>query len=127
MRRFIKSTIILLTLFTGCTSPENKAMNDLIGLAEYVEAEHETLTVEDWKGIAQTLDELENEMSQYHYTDAELKEIGRQKGRIVGYLTKWGAKTAEDEISNVTKQLEGAIEGFQDAFDETVDDRNSSE
>ena len=55
---------------------------------------------------------IEEELAKYEYTDEELKEIGRLKGKCMGYLTKQSLKNLEKQIKDLTKELEGGIEGF---------------
>lgn len=55
---------------------------------------------------------IEKELAKHEYTDEELKEIGRLKGKCMGYLTKQSLKDLEKQIKDLTKELEGGIEGF---------------
>ena len=57
-------------------------------------------------------------MLQYDYTDEELKEIGRLKGRYLGYITKQAIKETEKQANDFLKELEGGISGFLEAMSE---------
>ncbi|MBO5864431.1 MAG: hypothetical protein J6Q73_00065 [Bacteroidaceae bacterium] len=81
-------------------------------LADRVEKDHKSFDDEDWNDVAEEYAKLEKEFKEKERTNAELKEFGRQKGRIKGFMTKktldkWGKKA--EKYAN---ELGGSIEGF---------------
>ena len=71
---------------------------------------------EDWDYITMRYDAIEEKLSTYQFTDEELKEIGRMKGKCLGYMTQQSINNLEEEIRIFSKELEGGIEGFLEIF-----------
>jgi hypothetical protein len=88
------------------------AINDLEVLLQEIETNYQTYTEEDWENMSLSYSAIEEELAKHEYTDEELKEIGRLKGKCMGYLTKQSIKDLEKQIKDLTKELEGGIEGF---------------
>lgn len=108
---FICLTFALVFSFTSCDSSQS-AINDLEVLLHEIETNYQTYTEEDWENMSLSYSAIEEELAKHEYTDEELKEIGRLKGKCMGYLTKQSIKDLEKQIKDLTKELEGGIEGF---------------
>lgn len=108
---FICLTFTLVFSFTSCDSSQS-AINDLEVLLQEIETNYQTYTEEDWENMSLSYSAIEEELAKHEYTDEELKEIGRLKGKCMGYLTKQSIKDLEKQIKDLTKELEGGIEGF---------------
>lgn len=108
---FASLTFALVIGFTSCDSSQS-AIEDLETLLNEIEANYQTYTDEDWENMSLSYSAIEEELAKHEYTDEELKEIGRLKGRCMGYLTKQSLKDLEKQIKDLTKELEGGIEGF---------------
>lgn len=108
---FICLTFALAFSFTACDSSQT-AINDLETLLHEIETNYQSYTEEDWKNMSLSYSAIEEELAKHEYTDEELKEIGRLKGKCMGYLTKQSLKDLEKQIKDLTKELEGGIEGF---------------
>ena len=108
---FICLTFALVFSFTSCDSSQS-AINDLEVLLQEIETNYQTYTEEDWENMSLSYSAIEEELAKHEYTDEELKEIGRLKGKCMGYLTKQSLKDLERQIKDLTKELEGGIEGF---------------
>ena len=102
---------ILLMGITSCDSSQS-AIKDLEVLLNEIEENYQSYTDEDWEAMSLSYSAIEEELANYEYTDEELKEIGRLKGKCMGYLTKQSLKNLEKQIKDLTKELEGGIEGF---------------
>lgn len=102
---------ILLMGITSCDSSQS-AIKDLEVLLNEIEENYQSYTDEDWEAMSLSYSAIEEELAKYEYTDEELKEIGRLKGKCMGYLTKQSLKNLEKQVKNLTKELEGGIEGF---------------
>ena len=102
---------ILLMGITSCDSSQS-AIKDLEVLLNEIEENYQSYTEEDWEAMSLSFSAIEEELAKYEYTDEELKEIGRLKGKCMGYLTKQSLKNLEKQIKDLTKELEGGIEGF---------------
>ena len=108
---FICLTFALVFSFTTCDSSQT-AINDLETLLHEIETNYQSYTEEDWENMSLSYSAIEEELAKHEYTDEELKEIGRLKGKCMGYLTKQSLKDLEKQIKDLTKELEGGIEGF---------------
>lgn len=108
---FICLTFALVFSFTSCDSSQS-AINDLETLLHEIETNYQSYTEEDWENMSMSYSAIEEELAKHEYTDEELKEIGRLKGKCMGYLTKQSLKDLERQIKDLTKELEGGIEGF---------------
>ena len=108
---FICLTFAMVFSFTACDSSQT-AINDLETLLHEIETNYQSYTEEDWENMSLSYSAIEEELAKHEYTDEELKEIGRLKGKCIGYLTKQSLKDFEKQIEDLTKELEGGIEGF---------------
>ena len=106
---------LLLVFFTSCNSSQS-AIRDLESLLTEIEENYQSYTEEDWEKISLSYATIEEELAKHEYTDEELKEIGRLKGRCVGYLAKQSIKDIEKQIDDLAKEIEGGIEGFMEIF-----------
>ena len=108
---FICLTFAMVFSFTACDSSQT-AINDLETLLHEIETNYQSYTEEDWENMSLSYSAIEEELAKHEYTDEELKEIGRLKGKCIGYLTKQSLKDFEKQIEDLTKELDGGIEGF---------------
>lgn len=113
--RKILITVIMLLCVVSCDSPQN-AIRDLESLLNEIEANYQYYSDEDWDYITMRYDAIEEKLSTYQFTDEELKEIGRMKGKCLGYMTQESINNLEEEIRIFSKELEGGIEGFLEIF-----------
>lgn len=123
MKKLLLTTTFILAsalLFICCTpaSPVEKLKN----LADEVELNYESYTDEDWENITVECQELETEFRERKYTQEELKEFGRQKGRISGYMTKYSIKGWGKDIEEFADELGGSIEGFFNAMGSMIEE-----
>lgn len=114
--RKILITVIMLLCVVSCDSPQN-AIRDLESLLNEIEANYQYYSDEDWENISVRYETIETELSQYKFTDEELKEIGRMKGKCLGYMMQHSINDLEEEIRVFSKELEGGIDGFLEIFD----------
>lgn len=108
-------TFIMLIGITSCDSSQS-AIKDLGVLLNEIEENYQSYTDEDWETISIAYSAIEEELAKYEYTDEELKEISRLRGKYVGYLTKHSLEDLEKQINEIPKQIEGAIEGFMEVL-----------
>ncbi len=110
-------TTLLFFGFVSCNSSQS-AIKDLEMLLNEIEVNHQSYSEEDWESISMSYSAIEEELAKHEYTDEELKEIGRIKGRCLGYLTKQSIKDIEKRIKDFSKELEGGIEGLLEVLSE---------
>ena len=102
---------VMLLCMISCDSSQS-AIRDLEVLLNEIETNYQSYSEEDWENMSLSYSAIEEELAKHEYTDEELKEIGRMKGRCLGYLTKQSIKEIEKQLEDFGKELEGGIEGF---------------
>ena len=107
-------TIVIFVMLLGMISCDSSqsAIRDLEMLLNEIETNYQSYSEEDWENMSLSYSAIEEELAKHEYTDEELKEIGRMKGRCLGYLTKQSIKEIEKQLEDFRKELEGGIEGF---------------
>lgn len=107
-------TIVIFVMLLGMISCDSSqsAIRDLEMLLNEIETNYQSYSEEDWENMSLSYSAIEEELAKHEYTDEELKEIGRMKGRCLGYLTKQSIKEIEKKLEDFGKELEGGIEGF---------------
>lgn len=121
MKNALFTLVALLFLgFVSCDSSQS-AVRDLEMLLNEIEANYQSYSEEDWEDMLMSYSAIEEELAKHEYTDEELKEIGRIKGRCLGYLTKQSVKDLEKQLKDLSKEIEGGIEGLLEVLS---DDKN---
>lgn len=103
--------------FASCETSKTP-IEHLESLVEQVEDRYDEFTDEDWEKIASEYEKIEEEMSKYEFSDDELKEIGKLKGRIYAKMTKNALKDFSKQMEEWGKQIEGGVEGFFEELNE---------
>jgi hypothetical protein len=101
-------TFVMLLGMISCDSSQS-AIRDLEVLLNEIEANYQSYSEEDWENMSLSYSAIEEELAKHEYTDEELKEIGRMKGRCLGYLTKQSIREFEKQLEDFGKELEGGI------------------
>lgn len=106
-------------LLTSCHS-KNDPVNELSVLTEQLSEDTSDYTEEDWETVSNQLEVIDAEIQQYRdqYTDEEMKEIGRLKGKCAGLIAKKAMNSATQKLEDISKQAEGMIEGFMEGLGE---------
>ena len=99
-------------MVASCSTPKS-AINDLESLVENVEKNRKEFTEEDWTAVIKEYSAINETLKENEYSEEELKEIGRLKGRYVGLLTKSAVKVAGSQLKTLLKQFEGGMEGLE--------------
>lgn len=118
-KNIICLSFIVSLLLTACHS-KNDPMNELNALTEQLSEDTSDYTEEDWETVGNQLEVIDAEIEQYRdqYTDEEMKEIGRLKGKCAGFIAKKTMNSATQKLGDISKQAEGMIEGFMEGFGE---------
>lgn len=112
MKKILISIIIFLSAVTAIYATPQNPTRKLERLVERAEKRHTTYTEEDWVKIAEEYDKLKKEFKKYEYTNEELKETGKFKGRLKGYIAKKKIKNFGETLEEFANEMEGDIEGF---------------
>ena len=119
----MKKLLFIITFLFTSAAIFAGPIEKLTKLADKVEKNHKSYTDEDWEKVAKEYSKLKAEFEKKECTSSEeLKEFGRQKGRIKGYMTKntlnkWGKK-----MGDFANELGGGIEGFFEAIETIVEE-----
>ena len=109
----IVTGILMLLVFASCTTPEEKSLRSLQELYQDLEQNHENYTLEDWDKAQAEYDAITAGMNLKNYTNEQLREIGKLKGKCSAYLTKGLLKRAEKGFVEFGGMLEGYLEGLE--------------
>jgi outer membrane protein assembly factor BamD (BamD/ComL family) len=102
--------IIMASFMVACATPEEKSLRSLQELYEEMELNHENYTTEDWEKAQVEFEVITAQMKLHDYTDEQLREIGKLKGKCSAYLTKGLLKRAEKGFIELGGILEGYLE-----------------
>lgn len=111
------AAIVFSLVFSSCETSKTP-VEHLSSLVEEVEDKYDEFTDEDWENIASEYEKIEEELSKYDYTDEELKEIGKMKGKVLAKMAKSAVKDFSKQIEDWSKQIEGGLEGFFEELNE---------
>jgi hypothetical protein len=81
----------------------------------------ESFTEQDWENALMEYEQIEQELSMYNYTDEELRQIGKMKGRLLAKISKEYLNKTMDEVDSYLKMFEGALEGFMEELGTALD------
>ncbi len=117
MTKLYSSIIILLSAFflISCDSKE-APVNELDDLTEEISENSKDYSDEDWEEAALQYQQIEADLEKHHaeYTDAELKEIGKKKGKCLAFFAKQSAKNLKDNMEDMMHEASGLIEGLKE-------------
>jgi len=120
MRKYFTFVLLSALAFASCLDSKESIKQELENLCEEVETNSASYNTDDWHSFIVRYQEADSLLSLHEseYTDEELKEIGRIKGRCAAYLVKAAMVEGEQKIQNATKQVKGMIEGFIEGMSE---------
>ena len=113
-------TIIMASFMVACATPEEKSLRSLQELYEEMELNHENYTTEDWEKAQVEFEVITAQMKLHDYTDEQLREIGKLKGKCSAYLTKGLLKRAEKSFIELGGVLEGYLEELKQMNPDSV-------
>lgn len=121
MTKLYNSIIIFLSAFFLISCDSKKApVDDLDDLTEEISENSKDYSDKDWEEAALQYQQIETELEKYHseYTDAELKEIGKKKGKCLALFTKHSVINFKENMEDVMHEATGIIEGFSEGLNE---------
>jgi len=114
MKKFFPIMLLAL-LLTGC-HPSQTAMDDLQSFTERIEQKSDRWSEADWDDAAMHYSEICQTIERYDYTDEQLREIGRLKGRCLAQFAKHSFNESTQGLHDSFIELGGAIEGLLDGL-----------
>lgn len=114
-----KLLVLLLcsVLLCACQTAEQRNILKLQKFTTTLQQNAPTYTDTDWDASFQEYELLVAEIEEGNYTDEQLREIGRLKGQCVAIYSKSALQIFKDGLQDAMNELEGAIEGFLNAFE----------
>ena len=112
IRNIIVAT--LLALSVASCSTKQTPIDCLTQLSEQLDKSDAKYSEEEWVALGSELEEIEEEVQKNKYTEEELQEINRLKGKCLGKLAKKAANDFADELGNFLKGSAGMLDGFMD-------------
>ena len=107
-------------LFSSCENKQTP-IKKLEKLDRALVQKSESFTEQDWENAMMEYEQIEQELSMYDYTDEELRQIGKLKGRLFAKISKEYLNKTMDEFETQMKMFEGALEGFMEELGTTLD------
>lgn len=120
MKKVLFSVVLFLSLFllASCNEYSGSHSKDkLENLVERVEKNAESFSENDWEAVFNELDSIECELENCELSKEELHEIGRIKGKLVGYMAKTAFKSLKENIETFSTLFSGGVSGFLESFD----------
>lgn len=108
-----------LMLFAGCNK-EQRCIDKLEKLVNKTEQKADQLDKEQWREAVTEYKEICAEMDKYNYTDEQMQEIGRLKGRFYALAAKYHLNGKGGFFNSIVQQGMGIIESLWGAADEEL-------
>jgi uncharacterized Zn finger protein len=113
--------LVCVFIFASCENKQTP-IKKLEKLDRTLVQQSESFTEQDWENALMEYEQIEEELSRYNYTDEELRQIGKMKGRLLAKISKEYLNKTMDEVDSYLKMFEGALEGFMEELGSALDD-----
>jgi len=110
MKRFIP--LLMLSLLLAACNPSQTAMDDLQKFTERIETKSDNWSEADWDDAVVHYSEICQTIERYDYSEEQIHEIGRLKGRCVARFSKHAFDSGTQDIHDAFIELGGALEGL---------------
>ena len=118
--KFYFCLFICILIFCSCENKQTP-IKRLEKLDRTLVQQSESFTEQDWENALMEYEQIEQELSMYNYTDDELRQIGKMKGRLLAKISKEYLNKTMDEVDSYLKMFEGALEGFMEELGTALD------
>lgn len=112
--------LVCVFIFASCENKQTP-IKKLEKLDRTLVQKSDSFTEQDWENAMMEYEQIEQELSMYDYTDEELRQIGKMKGRLFAKISKEYLNKTMDEFETQMKMFEGALEGFMEELGTTLD------
>ncbi len=107
--------LLLSLLFVAC-NPSESAKNDLQKFTERIEQKSDKWSDAEWDDALAYYSEMCQTIDRYDYSEEELREIGKLKGRCMAKFYKHSFDEGARDVHDAFIELGGAMEELFDAF-----------
>lgn len=118
--KFYIYLLVCVFIFASCENKQTP-IKKLEKLDKTLVQQSESFTEQDWENALMEYEQIEQELSMYNYTDDELRQIGKMKGRLLAKISKEYLNKTMDEVDSYLKMFEGALEGFMEELGTALD------
>lgn len=118
--KFYIYLLVCVFIFASCENKQTP-IKKLEKLDRTLVQQSESFTEQDWENALMEYEQIEQELSIYNYTDEELRQIGKMKGRLLAKISKEYLNKTMDEVDSYLKMFEGALEGFMEELGTALD------
>jgi hypothetical protein len=100
----------------SCNISQSK-IDNAVSKIEFAEQNKDIMKSKDWSDLETMINEIEKdlEVNRGNYTDEQVKEIGKIKGRYTALILKKGIHDFKEIIKDLGTQMDGFIEGLTDS------------
>jgi len=116
--RFRNIIIATLLAFSAvsCAKKEPTPVERLTQMSEQLDRKDVTYTEVEWEALGLEIEEIEDEVQKNRdkYTEDELREINRLKGKCLAKMAKKAVNDLAGEIGNFLQDSEGILGGFME-------------
>ena len=112
--------ILLIITCTICITScyySSDPISRLSSLCESIEADGNNFSQEDWEGVITEYEDIQQELAEGDFTQAELKEIGRLEAR---FYVKAGSKLGGKYLRGIKSEIEGITEELENTDFEQI-------
>ena len=118
--KFYIYLLVCVFIFASCENKQTP-IKKLEKLDRTLVQQSESFTEQDWENALMEYEQIEQELSIYNYTDEELRQVGKMKGRLLAKISKEYLNKTMDEVDSYLKMFEGALEGFMEELGTALD------
>lgn len=118
--KFCIYLLVCVFIFASCENKQTP-IKKLEKLDRTLVQQSESFTEQDWENALMEYEQIEQELSMYNYTEEELRQIGKMKGRLLAKISKEYLSKTMDEVDSYLKMFEGALEGFMEELGSALD------
>lgn len=105
----------LMSFLMSCNQSQY-SIDNVKSLIEKAEQNKESFSKNDFEKLEIKIEELQRDLdaNRQNYTEVQIEEIGKIKGRYTALLIKKGFNDFKKSIEDLGSQMEGFIEGISD-------------
>ena len=104
-------------MMVACATREERQIKSLQRFTVELKTNSDRYTDEQWQQAINEYEQITESLKVGRYTDEERREIGKLKGQCLAIFAQYAIGAYERELQGATNELEGALEGFLEIFD----------
>jgi len=113
----MKTLLLLLLTIWGATSSPTASIAQLEKFTTYVETNYEGWSNDEWDKASQSYGLIKKDLKNYQFTEDQLQEISRYKGRCTVVFSKHKVKKAGETLKQTVTKIGGFIEGVGEGLE----------